>query len=81
MSEQSAKEWFPKLHSGPPEERIAFIERAIHLRSEIKQIFLDADHWNRSVRNPNEELINPDPQGDLKDILVALERFIGPETQ
>lgn len=64
---------------GSPEERIGFIERAIRIRAEIQQIFLDADHWNRSVRKPDEELIDPDPKGEMKNALEELNKFIGPE--
>lgn len=71
-------DWFPKLQPGPAEERLQLIERAVKLRSEIKQIFLDADHWNSCVRKPAEAPIDPDPDGELKNILAALQKFIGP---
>jgi len=40
---------------------------------EIKQIFLDAEHWNRCVRAADEAEIDVDPNGELRDLLARLE--------
>lgn len=52
--------------------RESLVARAKYLKSEIEQIFLDAEHWNNAVRKPHEELIDPDPQGELKQLLNGL---------
>lgn len=42
------------------------------IRDEIQQIFNDADHWNNSVRKPDEAIINPDPDGFLRKNLDSM---------
>ena len=59
-----------------PRKMIGFLERAENIRKEIKQIFLDAEHWNSSVRKPTEERIDVDPDGALKRGLQFLDSFI-----
>lgn len=44
-------------------------EKLIH---DIEQIFLDAEHWNTCVRQPDEALIDPDPDGVLRKMLATL---------
>lgn len=48
----------------------------MNIRAEIIQLFLDADHWNRSVRKPNEAEIDPDPNGEPKAILKELNKML-----
>jgi hypothetical protein len=50
-------------------ELLAKMERQ---RDEIAQLFLDADHWNGSVREFGEERIDADPDGQLMNLLVAM---------
>jgi hypothetical protein len=45
------------------ERQEVFLTRARHLRQEIEQILVDAEHWNRT--HPDEEPIDPDPEGEL----------------
>lgn len=56
--------------------RAEIIADAVKLRSEIRQIFADAAHWNESVRKPHEERINPDPGGRLTRIAAALDKML-----
>lgn len=41
------------------------ILRAEKIKAEIEQIFVDASHWNRI--HPDEEPIDPDPDGKMKE--------------
>ena len=54
--------------------RAQIVAKAALLCNEINQIFLDADHWNNI--HPDEEPINPDPDGKLKRMLRALEYML-----
>ncbi|OPY78316.1 MAG: hypothetical protein A4E65_02339 [Syntrophorhabdus sp. PtaU1.Bin153] len=54
--------------------RYQIINAAKTLLAEIKQIFLDADHWNNI--HPNEEPINPDEDGFLHHIAEILEGVV-----
>jgi hypothetical protein len=57
--------------------RKAIIARARFLRVEIQQIFDDAAHWNRI--NPNQENINPDPDGELRAIAEGIDAMLAKE--
>ena len=46
-------------------ERKELIARARRIRQEIKQIFIDAEHWNNFVRSPFELPIDPDSDGSV----------------
>jgi hypothetical protein len=59
-------------------EREKLIERAIALRNEINQHFLDAAHWNES--NPQEKQIHPDPHGKLRGIKSGIDRMLEKES-
>lgn len=63
----------PVLVRGDAERRAAIIERGRNLLREIRQTFLDCDHWNRHVRRPGEQLIDVDPYGELRSLAAALE--------
>ena len=54
----------------------ALVRRAEKVRREIMQIFRDAEHWNAAVRKPEEERIDPDPDGELRRALKSLHTFI-----
>lgn len=58
------------------EKRQGFVERAERILKEINQIFLDADYWNAYVRLPGEEIIDPDPRGELKAAKASLKLFL-----
>lgn len=47
------------------------MNQAQSILAEIKQIFVDAEHWN-SI-HPDEEPINPDPDGFLRHMAEILE--------
>jgi len=53
--------------------RSSLIERTKQLRDEIKQLFLDAEHWNRL--HPD-EVIDPDPDGELAKLHQQLEEAL-----
>lgn len=59
-----------------PVGRDALIQRAKRLRTEIKQIFADAEHWNTHVRTRFEKLIDPDPDGELARMASGLDRML-----
>lgn len=70
----------PKLRSphGPADaaERTRLIQRAIRKRDELKAYFATVEHWNTSVRKPNEEAIDPDPDGQMQRILTYYNELI-----
>jgi hypothetical protein len=45
-------------------------------RDRIAQYFLDVDHWNESVRKPDEERISADPDGEPMEALSSLSHFL-----
>lgn len=55
------------------ERRASLIARVIELRSDVRQIFDDAAYWNERVRKPEEEPIDPDPDGVLALLLQKLD--------
>ena len=55
------------------------IAACLTLRTEIQQIFTDAQHWNSTVRKPEEALVNPDPHGEMATILQGYERGLSKE--
>jgi hypothetical protein len=59
------------MNGGTEKPRQAIIKKARNIRKEIAQIFLDAEHWNGT--HPNEEPINPDPDGQLKRMTQGLD--------
>lgn len=57
-------------------KRQGFVERAERIRSEINQIFADAEYYNLHVRKLREREIDPDPRGELKAALNYVEEFL-----
>ncbi len=57
-----------------PRSKALILVRAKAQRAEIKQLFLDVDHWNRT--HPGEEPLEADPRGDLARLLEWLEKLI-----
>jgi hypothetical protein len=62
-------------------ERRELVERIRHNRAEIRQFFLDIDHWNRCVRKESEEPIDPDPDGLLTRIAAAYDKTLAAEDE
>jgi hypothetical protein len=62
-------------------ERAKLIERVIQLRSECRQIFIDAEYWNNNVRKADEERIDPDPDGTLALLIEKLDEQVKAWTQ
>jgi hypothetical protein len=56
--------------------RSELLAQARRIRREIKQIFSDAEYWNMNTRKPHEEVINPDPNGQLKRIANNLDAML-----
>lgn len=57
--------------------RESLLDRFRRIRADIASIFDDADHWNRV--NPSHAPIDPDPNGELRRIAVALDRTLADE--
>lgn len=58
----------------PAITRSQIVERLKRLRKEIYQIFLDAQHWNNI--HPDEEPVNPDPDGKLWRMMTAIDKTL-----
>lgn len=56
------------------------VTRAIRLRSEMRQIFTDVAHWNEHVREPHEAPIDPDPDGELTELIAAIDKLLERQT-
>lgn len=48
--------------------------RARRIAREVEQIRVDAEHWNRL--HPDEEPINPDPDGELDAVYAFASRVL-----
>ena len=59
--------------------REAIIQEAERMLKEIKQIFLDAAHWNNI--HPDQKPIDPDPDGFLRHMAEILEGFFAREAE
>lgn len=59
-------------------DRAAFYNRAQKLANEIAQLFRDADHWNAA--HPDEQPIDPDPDGSLRRMYDGLCAFLRTDT-
>lgn len=57
-------------------ERASLIARVVEMRSETAQIFIDTAYWNDNVRKPDEDVIDPDPDGLLRLLLEKLDAQI-----
>lgn len=64
-----------------PDAREQLIGRAKVLRAEIEQIFTDAASWNENTRKPDEEPIDPDPDGAMRRIADGLDRMLANESK
>lgn len=50
--------------------RESFFVRARRIKAEVEQIFRDAAYWNQYVRAPDQEPIDPDPDGALLSLIA-----------
>jgi hypothetical protein len=62
-------------------QRAMIVEKVRKARQEIAQIFLDCEHWNTQVRQPQESPIDPDPEGDLRLLAAFYDRLLKNDTQ
>lgn len=62
--------------AGVPE---SITRKAMDIKSEIEQLFLDVEHWN--TINPDEKPIDPDPDGKLLALLGTVNKILGVETK
>jgi hypothetical protein len=46
------------------------------IRKEIEQIFVDAESWNENARPDGEPRIDPDPTGQLEQLVKAIDRTL-----
>lgn len=46
------------------------------LRKDVEQMFIDCDHWNRYVRLPHEDVMDPDPGGRLRRLVRAIDEML-----
>ena len=60
-------------------QRKALLDRAVRVRAEIEQIFIDCALWNDHVRRPFQPPIDPDPEGQLRRVAESLDRFFTAE--
>lgn len=61
--------------------RRRLLDRAIKLRCQIEQIFLDCAYWNDNVRKDEEGRIDCDPDGQLRRIADGLDTMLAHEAQ
>lgn len=54
--------------------RPAIVGRAIYIKSQIEQIFRDAEHWNAT--HPNKQPINADADGKLQAVLDGIKHML-----
>jgi hypothetical protein len=59
--------------------RESILALAKRTRMEIQQIFTDVEHWNDSVRKPDEAEIDPDPDGQLAKALKSIDAMLEKE--
>jgi hypothetical protein len=56
-------------------KRVELIQRAVAEKQKIQAYFEDVAHWNR-VRQPHEAEIDPDPDGQMAELLRYLNTLI-----
>jgi len=61
------------------QERAAILARARKLRADVQQAFDDAAQWNHI--HPQEQPIDPDPDGQLARIRDGLDRMLGAQAE
>lgn len=71
----------PARHLGAVARRAELVEKVLSARQEIEQIFIDVAHWNDTVRKPNEAPVDPDPNGDLRDLANFYDRILKNDVQ
>jgi hypothetical protein len=63
-----------QLQRGSPEHRARIIQNIRRWCDEIRQLLIDVEHWNRV--HPNEEPIDIDPGGQLRQMLSEGEEML-----
>lgn len=53
-------------------ERMRLLEKAAGLRARIEATFEYVAYWNTHVRRPHEAPVDPDPTGELADMLAQV---------
>lgn len=71
----------PARHLAAVEQRARLVEQMRTARQDIAQIFIDCEHWNKHFRKPGEMLIDPDPNGDLRQLAAYYDRMLKNDTQ
>lgn len=59
--------------------RSEIVAEAKRIREEIADIFAVAEHWNTCVRKPDEDVIDPDPEGQLARMAKGLDAMLARE--
>jgi len=62
------------------QERARILGKFRTLRGEILQTFVDIDSWNTHVRKPDEAPIDPDPGGELRRLVAAIDDLLAADT-
>lgn len=58
-------------------DRAELFQRMRRHRAEVEQIFIDVEHWNRI--HPDEEPLDPDPDGTMRRIADAYDKALAIE--
>lgn len=59
--------------------RFEILNDALRLRAEALQIIADCAHWNEYCRKPDERPIDPDPWGQLAQVIAVVENGLRKE--
>lgn len=71
----------PARHLAAAIQRAVLVDKVREARQQIAQIFNDCEHWNTHVRKPDEQPIDPDPDGDLQCLAAFYDRILKNDTQ
>ena len=58
------------------QERERIIARVRRLRDDIQIDLNTVEHWNQHVRTPHEAPLDPDPGGDMRRLLAAIDEML-----
>lgn len=56
--------------------RKQMLAEAERIKAKVEQIFIDIAYWNNHTRKPGEDIIDPDPDGQLKRLAAQMESAI-----
>lgn len=65
------------MNKGKTREEL--ISDARRIKTEIDQIFVDAEYWNANVRKPEMAIVDPDPFGQLTRIRAGIVKMLKAE--